>query len=149
MTTSESPCFESGSNESSHGSGHPENIDGSLIDEEPPCLTLQQFVERFTNDSYQNLTNITLELDSGEHNLNSTLSVFNVTLFTMRSDTAATIIFSQPSVRLQLCFIEDVIISGITFIGCKEIEIAFVDQFRFENSSFESSPNGSLILNHT
>ena len=49
VTTLESPCFESGSNESSYGSGHPENIDGSF-DEEPPCLTLQQFVERFTND---------------------------------------------------------------------------------------------------
>ena len=38
VTTSESPCFEPGSSNSSYGSGHPENIDGSLIDEEPPCL---------------------------------------------------------------------------------------------------------------
>ena len=147
VTTSESPCFESGSNESSHGSGHPENVDGSSF-EESPCLTLQQFVKRFTNDSYQNLTNITLELDSGEHGLDSTLSIFSIILFTMISDTAATIICSQPSARLQLHFIEDVIMNGITFVGCKEIEISFVDQFRFENSSFQSSPNGSLVPNH-
>ena len=103
---------------------------------------------RLTNSSYQNLTNITLELDSGEHGLDSTLSIFSTTLFTMRSDMVATIICSQPSARLQLHFIEDVIISEITFVGCKEIEISFVDQFRFENSSFQSSPNGSLVLNH-
>ena len=149
VTTSERPCFESGSSDYSYGSGHPENIDGSFIDEEPPCLTLQQFVERFTNDSYQNLANITLELDSGEHILNSTLSIFNITSFALKSDTVATIICSQPGVRLLLHSVEDIIISGVTFVGCKEIEIVFVDQFRFENSSFQSSPNGSLILNHT
>ena len=146
VATSESPCFESGGNESSLGSGNPENID--TFDEEPTCLTLQQFVTRFINNSYQNITTITLELGSGEHSLNSTLSVLNVTSFTMRSD-AATITCSHPGVRLQLHYIEDVVIRRITFVGHVEIKISFVEQFRFENSSFQSSPNGSLILNHT
>ena len=145
VVTSESPCFESGGNESSLGSGNPENI--NTFDEEPTCLTLQQFVAGFNNNTYQD-SNITLELDSGEHILNSTLSVFNVTSFTMRSDAAATIICSQPSVRLQLHYIEDVIIRRTTFVGCDEIEISFVDQFRFKNSSYQSSPNGSLTLNY-
>ena len=154
VTSSESPnCFESGSNESSLGSGYPENIDGSFSGKELPCLTLQQFMERLTNNSYQNLTNITLELDSGKHSLDSILSIFNITAFTMSSGTAAAIVIcSQPgSVRLQVTSIEDVLISGITFVGCKEIDISFVNQFRFETSSFQSSPkfNGSLILNHT
>ena len=112
----------------------------------PVLITLQQFVERFTNDNYHSLANITLELDSGEHSVDSTLSIFNITLFTMSSDAAATtIICSQPGVRLQLHSIQEVVISGT---GCKEIEISFVNQFRFENSSFQYSPNGSLILNH-
>ena len=147
VATSESPCFESGGNESNLGSGNPGNID--RFDEEPSCLTLQQFVTRFINNSYQNLTNITLELDSGEHSFNSTLSIFNVTSFTMKSDAAATVICSQPSVRLQLHYIEDIIINRTTFVGCEEIKVSFVDQFRFENSSYQSSPNGSLTLNYT
>ena len=151
IVMSDNTCFESGNNESSLGSGHAENIDGSFGDEELPCLTLQQFVERFSNDSYQNLASITLELDSGEHSLNSTLTFFNITSFVLKSGTAtaATIICSQPGVRLQLHSIEDVVISETTFVGCEEIEIVLVDQFRFENSSFRSSPNGSLVLNHT
>ena len=147
VATSAKPCFESGVSESSLGSGNPGNTD--RLDEEPPCLTLQQFVTRFSNNSYQNMTNITLELDSGEHSFNSTLSVFNVTSFTMKSDAAATIICSHPGVRLQLHYIEDIIINGTTFVGCEEIEISFVNQFRFENSSYQSSTNGSLTLNYT
>ena len=150
VTTPESPnCFESGSNESSLGSGNPENINGSFSDEELPCLTLKQFVERFTKNNYENLTNITLELDSGEHSLDSNLSVFNILSFALKSGTAATVICSKPGVRLQVTSIEDILISGLTFVGCEEIEISFVDHFRFENSSFQSSPNGSMILNHT
>ena len=147
MAISEKPCFEFGVNSSNLGSGHPRNI--NKFDEEPPCLTLQQFVTRLKNGSYQNLTNTTLELDWGEHSLNSTLSIFNIPFFMMSSGKSARIICSQPGVRLQVHYIEDVVISGISFIGCEEIEVSFVDRFRFENSSFQSSPNGSLTLNHT
>ena len=148
IVTAPENCFESGNNESSLGSGHPEDIDGSF-DGELPCLTLQQFVERFNNNSYKNLTNITLDLDSGEHSLNSTLSILNITLLATRSNTTATIFCSQSGIRLQLYSIENIIFSGVTFTGCEEIEVSFANQFRFENSSFQSSPNGSLILNHT
>ena len=136
VTTSESPaCFESDS--SKYTSLGSDNNDRSFYDKEFSCLTLQQFVRRFTDDSYQNLSNITLELDSGEHSLDSTLSIFNITAFEVSSDTAATtVICSKPGVGLQLHSIEDVVISGTTFVGCKEIEISFVDQFRFENPVF-------------
>ena len=105
-------------------------------------------MERFTNNSYQNLTNITLELDSGEHSLDSNLSVFNIPSFALKSGIAATVICSHPGVTLLLHSIEDVLISETTFVGCEKIVISFVDQFRFENSSFQSSPNGSLVLNY-
>ena len=58
VSESDNPCPTSGS--AKHGA----RVDNFWKE---PCLTFAQFLVQFNNHSYQNLTNITLELESGEH----------------------------------------------------------------------------------
>ena len=109
------------------------------------CLTLKQFISVFNNShSYDS---IILELDSGDHTLDSLLTISNITSLTINS-TTATVICSRKDARLKLNSIQDITIRGITFLSCGEIEVVHVNWFIFENSSLQMSQNGSFVLEH-
>ena len=65
-----------------------------------PCLTLKRFISVFNNHSYDSII-ITLELDSGDHTLDSLLTISNITSLTINS-TTATVICSEKDARLKL-----------------------------------------------
>ena len=96
-----------------------------------PCLTLQQYV---TNPSLS--SSISFELHSGNHSLDSELRVQNINSFTMRANTSATITCRQ---QLYQAFyfhqLQQLHISGITFIGCR-MELGSATNATVERSSF-------------
>lgn len=108
------------------------------------CLTLKQFISVFNSHSYDS---IILELDLGDHTLDSLLTISNITSLTINS-TTATVIYSRKDARLKLNSIQDITIRGITFLSCGEIEVVHINWFTFENSSLQNSQNGSLVLEH-
>ena len=100
-----------------------------------PCLTLQQYV---ANPSLS--SNITLELHSGNHRLDSQLSAANINSFTMRTNATVTVNCSQ---QLQLASydwfrfdrVQQFHVSGITFIGCR-IYLNYVTNVTITRNSF-------------
>ena len=93
VTSSDSPC------------------PGIVIGE--PCLTLQQYA---SNPSLS--SNVTLELESGNHNLlDSTLEVLNIASFKIIAN-EATIRCSENSGYIRINSVQEVYISGITFVDC-------------------------------
>ena len=50
-------------------------------------------------------------------------------------------------IGLELFSLEKVTINGISFMGCRDIEMFYVSQLRFENSSLLIPDQGSLVLN--
>ena len=100
-----------------------------------PCLTLQQYV---ANPSLS--SNITLELHSGNHRLDSQLSAADISSFTMRANATVTVNCSQ---QLQLGSyewfrfdrVQQLHVSGITFIGCR-MYLNYVTNATFVRDSF-------------
>ena len=81
-----------------------------------PCITLQQYI---ANPSR---SDITLELQSGNHQLDSQLAASGINSFTMSTTTSASVTCSQQlqgnSFRwLSLNRLQNVYISGITFLS--------------------------------
>ena len=103
------------------------------------CLTLQQYATNFSNSSQD--SNVTLELDSGNHNLNSTIFAVNPQgSFSMTGNNATVHCHhSTDATWLRFDELQNVQISGITFIGCGEIRIDTVERFILENSHFLKS----------
>ena len=97
-----------------------------------PCLTLQQYV---TNPSLS--SNITFELHPGNHSLASQISMQNINSFTMRANPSATVTCNQQ-LREPFYFyqLQQVYVSGITFVGCR-MAMSYVTNAIIErNSSF-------------
>ena len=135
VTTPDSPFCPNGSAGSGDGDGQ-------------QCLTLSQFVARFISNQL-NPAKLTLELEPGEHILNSNLTMTTVVSFAIISE-AATINCTSPDFRyLYLYSLMDVLISGVTFMDCGEIGVFNAHRFRFENSSLqviEHDYPSSLVL---
>ena len=107
------------------------------------CLTLQQFFTKFILNEL-NPTHLTLELEPGEHILDYNLTITTLVSFVMTSE-AATINCTSPTLRYFLLhFLEDVLISGITFMDCGLLEIYNTGNFRFENSSIYEYDYGNI-----
>ena len=86
-----------------------------------PCLTLQQYV---ANPSLS--SNITLELHSGNHRLDSQLSAADINSFTMRANATVTVNCSQqlqsPGYEwFRIDRVQQLNVSGITFNGCRMV----------------------------
>ena len=96
-----------------------------------PCLTLQQYV---ANPSLS--SNIRLDLLVGNHRLDSQLSVSSINSFTMSTNTSATIVCGQQ-LDLPISFnrLQQVHVSGITFIGCS-MNLRYITNATLERSSF-------------
>lgn len=82
-----------------------------------PCITLQQYI---ANPSR---TDVTLDLQPGNHHLDSQLAASSIDSFTMSANTMASVICNQQMQGssfkwLSLNQLQNVYISGITFIGC-------------------------------
>ena len=96
-----------------------------------PCLTLQQYV---ANPSLS--SNITFELHPGNHILDSQLQVLNINSFAMRANTSATITCRQQLYRIFYFYqLQQVNISGITFVGCR-MELWSITNATIERNSF-------------
>ena len=131
----DSPCPE-GRNDST-GSGYGFG-DISESQRERLCLTLELFARQINASVGIVPLDQMLKLASGEHSLDSLLNLSNITTFTMISE-GAIIMCSTQNASIQLCSIENIAVSGITFIGCGEINVSYVEQFTFENSSIRMS----------
>ena len=119
-----------------------------------PCLTLQQYV---ANPSLS--SNITLELHSGKHRLDSQLSAANINSFTMRANATVPVNCSQ---HLQLSDyewfrfdrVQQLHVSGITFIGCR-MRLDSVTNATFVRDTFVNrtriccSTGGALYIRRT
>ena len=100
-----------------------------------PCFTLQQYV---ANPSLS--SNIMFELHPGNHHLDSRLSLSNISTFSVRANTSATVTCNQ---QLQLTFnapfsfyrLQQIHVSGITFVGCR-MELYYITNATFERNSF-------------
>ena len=100
-----------------------------------PCLTLQQYV---ANPSLS--SNITLELHSGNHRLDSQLSAADINSFTMRANATATVNCSQYLQSASYYWFsleraQQLHVSGITFIGCR-VYLNRVTNATFVRNSF-------------
>lgn len=140
ISTPESPCPPPWSNGSvsTNGSG----VDPGW------CLTLEQFVTRFNNMSYD-VANITLKLEPGEHSLDAILSTSDIKLFSfVMTSKMATINCSQQDAGMDLDSVSIVYIEGVNFVDCGDLIISSADNFRFENSTIQTSLQGSLILDY-
>ena len=81
----------------------------------PGCLTLQYYA---ANPSLND--DITLELQPGVHHLeNSSLFVSNINSFAMRSNTTAATVLCSPSAYFSFIHLQEISVSGISFIDCK------------------------------
>ena len=108
------------------------------------CFSLQEFVTNL--DNFSDIDNFSLELEPGEHCLDSLLSVHTTSSFAMISE-AATINCTSLHAGFELSSLEKVAINGISFMGCRDIEMFYISQLRFENSSLLIPDQGSLVLN--
>ena len=98
------------------------------------CFTIEQYI---SNSSLRSgLSNVILELQPGTHNLDTRLSISNVSSFTMMG-TNATLRCVQP---LTFSTTENVHLSGINFINCGgfDTHVNEVDSFVLEDSTFQS-----------
>ena len=86
-----------------------------------PCLTLQQYA---SNDSFSSdHINVTLQLEPGNHSLNSELSHSNLISFVMRSENAFIFCNQQDGAQLRIHSVQRVDIIGINFIACGYSEV--------------------------
>ena len=107
-----------------------------------PCLTLQQYV---SNPSLS--SNITFELHPGNHSLNSQLRVQNINSIIMRANNSATVACGQQ--RFYFNQLQQVHISGITFVGCR-MNLEYVRNVIFERSvTFNSRMELWYVTNAT
>ena len=105
-----------------------------------PCLSLQQFISNSTLSS----ANATLELESGNHVLDTNIEISGGTYFTMAATVNASIICrSSNSIRVQR--VERVKINGTTFIGCETVEVSYATSAVIIRNHFYNS-NGAYAL---
>ena len=146
VPTEDTPCPDQGVRYYSTGSEHyyeyrdiGERAD-QYENESMVCLTLEQYVRLNTNVTIRKIQhNQTLKFAAGEHRLDSVLDISKLTEFIMMSEGATMITCSNENATILLESIENVVMSGITFIGCEEVEISHVSQFTFENSKIQRS----------
>ena len=94
------------------------------------CLTLQQYA---INPSLS--SNTTLELQPGDHSLDSLLFMFkNTNSLEIRTNSTATVLCS-PSAYFSFSNLHQITVSGVTFIDCK-MNLLFITNATFVRSSF-------------
>ena len=114
-----------------------------------PCITLQQYIANRTDFNSQNTT---LNFYSGNHFLDSQLSISYVNSFAMRATKTATIFCSQPYSGYRFAFqgVHTVQIRGITFNGCSvsldDIENAAIVKSSFVNKTGYTCCNRQAVL---
>ena len=99
------------------------------------CITLQQYI---VNPSS---SDVTLELQPGNHRLDSQLTASSITSFTMIANTTATVTCNQPLQRyaewltLNLNNVQNVYIRGINFSSCR-LELRRINNVLLVGNSF-------------
>ena len=116
------------------------------------CLTIQQYATNYS--LYSSLNMVVLELQPGNHSLDSELTMSNIESFVMRGDgAAATTIHCGDRFYAGLHFesVREVQISGITFVGCRQNRFNGSSNFVMMNSSFLTltSTGTQLSLSHS
>ena len=93
------------------------------------CLTLQQYAANPSHSS-----NITLELQPGDHHLDSLLFMLNIHSLEIRAISTASVLCSQ-SAYFSFSHLQQITISGVTFSDCK-MNLMFITNATFLRSSF-------------
>ena len=105
-----------------------------------PCLSLQQFI---SNPSLSSASTI-LELESGNHVLDTDFEVSGGTYFAMTSTANASVICrSSNSIRVR--HVQQVKINGTTFFGCKTVEVSYAMNAVIVRNHFYNS-NGTYAM---
>ena len=103
----------------------------------PPCLTLSEFVANSSHllNSY---SNIILIFNHGIHYLNDSLTVPNLSIFSMTSQhLTTTIIICASYSQIIFNHSHTVQITNLEFIGCGGNQVMNVDKFVVHDSSFK------------
>ena len=105
-----------------------------------PCLTLEEFVRGDYENYVSNPTNVTLNFESGEHNVlrilsNVPLLISNLDFFAMKSESNSARI---SLFKLEIRSVKEVKISGITFDSCV-CEVESVTNLSIESSTFHGT----------
>ena len=109
------------------------------------CYTLSQFA---ADQSRLFQLNTTLLFLSGNHSLNSTMIVTEITFFSMLSVSSSTpMIKCQQESSITLRNVSNVLVRGLTFYGCGNNKITSVDHLTVHCCSFIGTENSSSALN--
>ena len=122
------------------------------------CLTLSQFANNFSSESYHD-SNITLEFLPGNHTLPSQISFMNLSIVSMfanldmsSNSSQPALIFCDSNARFEFLHVQTVQISRLNFTGCTGNKVENVEQFTLVDSSFvgvEWKNGTALELNQT
>ena len=107
------------------------------------CLTLQQYA---SNSTFDSSNEISLELEPGNHSLNSLIRVTRGNSFVLKSIDGTVVCSTQllggiyfQGGRISISYISYVHISGITFIGCDQNVIFRISELLIEDVHIKRS----------
>ena len=113
------------------------------------CSTLSEFAA----NQAEGECNITLKLLPGNHNLNSTLLVANITSLSIitNSNTSDSNVSCRKDASFAFENIIQVLLQGLRFIGCGNSEVLLVTNFTVENSLFigQEESGTALMINES
>ena len=113
------------------------------------CLTLSQITKNKSSEYYiESDSNTTLVIVDGNHTLSNSIAVSNtehLSMFSTRISTA--IINCNAAANFTISNVSHVYISGLTFIGCGNNKVVFVNNLIIENTKFLGHKiSGSSII---
>ena len=112
------------------------------------CYTLSQFAANQSQSQLQ--FNTTLILLSGNHSLNSIISIADIaylSMLTYYSSSSFSTVQCQRNASISFSNITNVTIHGLVFYGCGENTISSVDELIIQNCSFIGSEKSGTALN--
>ena len=109
--------------------------------EDHPCITLTQFATY--SSFYLDMTTTTLILEPGNHTLDISLMIGNVSLFTIVSFSPSipVVVTCSELARIDFINITQIHIHGVKYVGCGRNQYVLVDRFIVENSTFMDNPD--------
>ena len=114
------------------------------------CLTLSQFAR--TSSSWLKSNTLNLIFLSGNHALNTELSISNINNFFMLTNSTSDgthIINCEYQVSFNFTNLVELWIKGLTFIGCGGNAFSSISNFIIDKSTFQGQNNSGTVLDIT
>ena len=115
-----------------------------------PCLTLSQFAR--TSSSWLKSNTLNLIFLSGNHILNTELSILNINNFFMLTNSTSNgthIINCEYQVSFNFTNLVELWIKGLTFIGCGGNAFSSISNFTIDKSTFQGQNNSGTVFDIT